>query len=238
MFNGNNHPGARDGAAAYRYRNGVDHYAYSDGTRRYVTVDLDGGPWPYCFLGDGHGNGYDHDAPSTGCTVIELSVWPNLLGYPRVDSDTLELAEDSERDGGYVVSDALDAMSEYAPVQDPEHLQRVFQRWADRGIVMRVLNANQLSAGPFDPCHALPRDGYLLVGDDAPEVAETARQWAAGDVYRVWAPTPDELAEMTDDELDLDDLEESDLLTYVADHVGGVYFTRGTSTADEVRGVI
>lgn len=232
MFNGNNHPG-------YHYRNGVDHYTYSDGTRRYVTVDLDDAPRPYCFLGDGQGSEYDHDAPATGLTVIRLTTRQNLLGYPMVDSDTLELAGDSERDGGDVVSDALDAMSEYDPVQDPEHLQRVFRRWADRGIHMAVLNANQLSAGPFDPCHALPRDAYLLVGDGgAWSVADDIRQWAAGDVYRVWAPTPDELDEMTADELDLDDLEESDLYAYVSDRVGGVYFTGGISTADEVRGVI
>lgn len=237
MFNGNNHFDAGNGVTEH-YRNGVDHYAYSDGARRYVTADLDGTPRPFCFLGDGYGNEYDEDAPETGLTVIRLTTWQNLFGYPLVGSDTLELSGDSDRDGGGVVSDALDAMSEYDTVQDPRHLQRVFQRWAARGIQITALDANCLSGGPLDPCHALPRDAYLLVGDAGGRaVAETVRQWAAGDVFRVWSPTAEELDAMTADDLDLDDLTESDLYAYVDDRVGGVYFTGGYATADEVRGV-
>ena len=238
MFNGNNHPDAGNGVTTH-YRNSVEHYAYNDGARRYVTVDTDGTPWPYCFLGDSYGNEYGDDAPATGLTVIRLTTWQNLLGYPMVNSDTLELSEDSERDGGDAVSDALEAMSEYDPVQDPRHLQRVFQRWAARGIQITALDVNRLSGGPLDPCHALPRDAYLLVGDAGSRaVAETVRQWAAGDVYRVWVPTEEELDEMTADDIDLDDLTESDLYAYVDDRVGGVYFSRGYATADDVREVI
>lgn len=200
------------------YTDSVDWFTGAAGTYYYVEQDTDAEDWFDLLSGE----------PDTGLTVVSLDTYYNLLGYPMVDVDVLEV-------GGDTVAESLTAMDDYDQIQTPEHLQAVFQRWAARGIEMAALPRLGLCQAPTDPAHALPRSAYLIVGDGAAVVARAVQQWATGEVYRVCRADRDDIARMRADDLDPED-DADQGPDYAGDIVSGVYFWGGYPTLTEIQG--
>lgn len=214
------------------YVNDTEWFTGAAGTYYYVKQDIDAIP-PYEFCTD-----YRQDSGlymEHNCTVIRYDVTATVSGYVMLDAEVMEYGPDADTDGGRAVGDALAAMSEHDCVQTPEHLQSVFCRYRDRGITVVAVREGRDGWTAHNTAHALPNGGWLIVGDCAAAVADTACQWANGEVFRVHRADRDEVAAMVADGLDPED-DADHGPEYTDDDVSGVYFTDGTPTITELQG--